>query len=82
MPIATIAESGQTTVPREIIDFLKLNPRDTIDFIIDSDGRVIVQPAKIQVQSLKGILHREGMESISIEAMNAAVKQRVCEKLQ
>jgi len=62
-------------VPREIVDFLKLNPGDTIDFIIDSDGRVVVQLAKIQVQSLKGILHR--MESISIEAMNAAVKQRV-----
>ncbi|MBC6474856.1 MAG: AbrB family transcriptional regulator [Hormoscilla sp. GM102CHS1] len=67
--------SGQTTVPREIVDFLKLNPGDTIDFIIDSDGRVVVQLAKIQVQSLKGILHR--MESISMEAMNAAVKQRV-----
>ncbi|MBC6420970.1 MAG: AbrB family transcriptional regulator [Hormoscilla sp. SP12CHS1] len=67
--------SGKTTVPREIVDFLKLNPGDTIDFIIDSDGRVVVQLAKIQVQSLKGILHR--MESISIEAMNAAVKQRV-----
>jgi len=62
-------------VPREIVDFLKLNPGDTIDFIIDSDGRVVVQLAKIQVQSLKGILHR--MESISMEAMNAAVKQRV-----
>ena len=82
MAIATVAKSGQITVPKEILDFLKLNPGDAIDFIIDSEDRVTIQPAKIRVQDLKGILHREGMESVSIEAMNAAIKQRFREKKQ
>ncbi|GEM_PF-3931949 len=34
MPGATITDTGQTTVPQEIRDFLKLKPGDMIDFII------------------------------------------------
>ncbi|MBD2778344.1 AbrB/MazE/SpoVT family DNA-binding domain-containing protein [Iningainema tapete] len=76
MPTATITTKGQTTIPKEIRDYLQINPGDQIDFIIEEDGRVIVQPATIKVQELKGILHREGMKSISVEEMNAAVRKR------
>ena len=81
MPTATITVKGQTTVPKEIRDFLKLNPGDKVDFIIESDGRVVIQPATIKVQELKGILHREGMKSVSYEAMNAAVRKRAATNL-
>ena len=81
MPTATITTKGQTTVPKEIRDFLQLNPGDQIDFIIESDGRVVIQPTNIRVQELKGILHRKGMKSISLEAMNAAVRKRAATSL-
>lgn len=72
MPTATITSKGQTTVPKEILDFLKLKPGDRIDFIIDADGRVVIQPVTIAVQELKGMLHRPGMKPVSIEEMNTA----------
>lgn len=75
MPVATITDTGQTTVSQEIRDFLKLKPGDMIDFIIQEDGRVIIQPTAVKVEDLKGILHRQGMEPVSIEAMNAAVRK-------
>lgn len=81
MPTATITTKGQTTVPKEIRDFLQLSPGDQIDFIIESDGRVVIQPTTIRVQELKGILHREGMKPISFEAMNAAVRKRASTNL-
>ncbi|MBV9388762.1 MAG: type II toxin-antitoxin system PrlF family antitoxin [Chroococcidiopsidaceae cyanobacterium CP_BM_ER_R8_30] len=81
MPTSTITAKGQTTVPKEIRDFLQLTTGDQIDFIIESDGRVVVQPATIRVQELKGILHREGMKCISSEAMNAAIRKRAVTNL-
>ncbi len=81
MPTSTITVKGQTTVPKEIRDFLQLNPGDQIDFIIESDGRVLIQPATVKVQELKGILHREGMKSISYKAMNVAVRKRAATTL-
>ncbi len=80
MPSSTITVKGQTTVPKEIREFLQLSPGDQIDFIIELDGRVLIQPATIKVQELKGLLHREGMKSISCEAMNAAVRKRAATK--
>ncbi|MBW4631270.1 MAG: type II toxin-antitoxin system PrlF family antitoxin [Iphinoe sp. HA4291-MV1] len=81
MPTATITTKGQTTIPKEIREYLQLNPGDHIDFIIEEDGRVVIQPATIKVQELKGILHREGMKSVSVEEMNAAVTKRAATKL-
>lgn len=81
MATATVTTKGQTTIPKEIRDFLQLHPGDRIDFIIESDGRVVIQPTTIRVQELKGILHREGMKSVSIEAMNEAVIKRAATNL-
>lgn len=76
MPTATITTKGQTTIPKEIRDYLQINPGDQIDFIIESDGRVVILPTTIKVQELKGILHREGMKAVSVEEMNAAVRNK------
>lgn len=81
MPQATITTKGQTTIPKEIRDFLHLSPGDKIDFIIEADGRVVIQPTTMKVQELKGILHREGMKAVSIEAMNEAINKRAVTSL-
>ena len=81
MPQATITTKGQTTIPKEIRDFLHLSPGDKIDFIIEADGRVVIQPTTIKVQELKGILHRDGMKAVFIEAMNEAINKRAATNL-
>jgi antitoxin PrlF len=70
---ATLTTKGQTTIPKEVREHLKLNAGDKLDFVIASDGQVILKPATIDVRDLKGLLKRAGRKSVTIEDMNAAV---------
>jgi antitoxin PrlF len=76
MPAATITSKGQTTIPREIRDHLHLRPGDRVDFIVEADGRVSIEPATMDVGALKGILHRPGMKSLSDAEIKTAVRKR------
>jgi antitoxin PrlF len=76
MPTATLTSKGQTVIPKAIREQLGLKPGDTIDFIIQKNGDILIRPAAQDVQKLKGMLHRPGREPVSIEDMNIAIKQR------
>lgn len=76
MSAARLTSKGQATIPKEVRDFLHLKAGDRVDFILMDDGRVLLQPATRQVSSLKGMLHRKGMKSVSVEQMNAAITRR------
>jgi len=77
MPVATITSKGQTTIPKEIREHLKLQPGDRIDFIIEKEGRVVLEPATVDVRELEGILYKPCRKSISVEDMKEAVKRRL-----
>lgn len=76
MTVATVTTKGQTTIPKKIREHLKLHAGDRIDFIIDDKGKVLVQPATLDVKELDGVLHRPGMKTVSIEEMSRAIKAR------
>ena len=76
MPSSTITSKGQTTIPKEVRDYLKLETGDQIDFVIRADGTVVLRPATMPVQDLKGILHRKNMKPVSVDAMNQAIRKR------
>jgi antitoxin PrlF len=76
MPSSTLTSKGQTTVPKEIRDYLKLQTGDQIDFLIRSDGAVVMRPATLHVRELKGILHRKNMKPVSVDAMNETIRKR------
>jgi AbrB family looped-hinge helix DNA binding protein len=76
MPSSTLTSKGQTTIPKEVRDHLKLQSGDQIDFLIRADGSVVLRPATIHVRELKGILHRKNMKPVSIDAMNEAIRKR------
>ena len=84
MAISTVAKSGQITVPKEILDFLKLNPGDAIDFIIDSEDRVSGQRSavgasaisynfKLRANSFLGM----GWQRMSWQRMGQRMGQRI-----
>ena len=58
MTVATLTSKGQTTIPKQVREHLKLNPGDKLDFVIESEGRVVIRPAKLDVRELKGLLKR------------------------
>ena len=73
MSISTLTSKGQTTIPKQVREYLKISPGDKLDFVIESGGRVVIRPAKLDVRELKGLLKRNDGKVLSIEDMNAAI---------
>ena len=76
MPSSRLTSKGQTTIPKEVREHLKVQSGDQIDFIIQPDGAVIVRPATVHVSQLKGILHRKNMKAVSVDTMSEAIRKR------
>jgi len=80
MAVSTITAKGQTTIPKKIRSHLKLRPGDRIDFIVQDNGKVMLEPATLDIKDLEGILHRTGMKAVSVAGMARAVKKRFRER--
>lgn len=76
MPAATLSSKGQMVIPKSLREQLGLKPGDTVDFIIQENGDVLIRPASHDVEKLKGMLYRAGRKPVSIEEMNRAIKNR------
>ena len=44
MAISTVTEKGQTTVPQEVREALKVGPRQRLIWSVQDDGSAIVRP--------------------------------------
>ena len=80
MTIATLTSKGQTTIPKQVREHLKLSPGDKLDFVIEPEGRVVIRPAKLDVRALKGMLRRREGKVLSIEEMDAAIASGAARK--
>ncbi len=76
MATATMTSKGQLVIPKPIRDRLHLHPGDTLDFLVQESGDVLMRPAVEEVHSLKGALHKPGRRPVSLEAMRQAIQQR------
>ena len=75
MALTKVTNSGQVAIPSEILEWLNLKPGDSIDFAISSDGKVYLQPAKIDVRELSGMLYEEGRKAVSLDEMEKAISE-------
>lgn len=81
MPTATITSKGQTTIPREVREFLKLKAGDKLEFRLNPDGRTVeVKAANLHVSALKGILKSEGMKPYNPDERRIALHGRARKK--
>jgi antitoxin PrlF len=76
MPTATLTSKGQTVIPKAIRDHLKLQPGDSLDFVVQDSGEVLIRPATEDIRRLKGLLHRPGRLPVSVEEMNQTIHKR------
>ncbi len=76
MPTATLTSKGQMVIPKAIRDRLNLQPGDTLDFIIQGNGDILIRPATEDIRRLKGFLHRPGRAFVSLEDMELAIRKR------
>ncbi len=70
-----VSQDGQTTIPEDVRELLSLHPGDQVEFVISEDGKVYLQPAKIDVRQLSAMLYKPERRSLSIEDMDAAIAQ-------
>jgi AbrB family looped-hinge helix DNA binding protein len=81
MATATLTSKGQTTIPREVRDFLKLKPGDKMEFKLNPDGQTVtLKAANIHVSSLKGFLKSEGMKPYTPEERTIALRRRALKR--
>lgn len=76
MAATTLTTKGQCVVPKPIREYMHIHPGDRLDFIVKKDGEVVVQPVVLDVCELKGLLKRAERKSVSVKAMNMAVRKR------
>ena len=76
MPSSVITSKGQTTIPKAIRERLGVEPGDRVDFVVQRDGTVTVEPAVQGVGRLKGMLARKRRTAVSVQAMHEAVRRR------
>ncbi|MBI4276916.1 MAG: AbrB/MazE/SpoVT family DNA-binding domain-containing protein [Armatimonadetes bacterium] len=79
MPTATVTSKGQITLPKQVRAHLRLKAGDRVDFLIENDGRVLLQPVTIDVSELSGILYRKGMRAATVDEMHEAIGRHVAE---
>lgn len=75
MPTATLTSKGQTVIPKAIRDHLGLQPGDSLDFVVQDSGEVLIRPATEDIRRLKGLLHRAGRLPVSVREMNQAIRK-------
>ena len=81
MPTGTLTSKGQTTIPREVREFLKLKPGDTLEFQVNpEDSTVTLKASNIHILSLKGMLKRKGMKPYNPNERAVAYRKRALKK--
>jgi antitoxin PrlF len=69
---SAITTKGQTTIPKEIREHLRLKPGDRVKFFIHPDGMVVLLP-KLPASALRGMLKSKRRQPATVEQMNEAI---------
>jgi AbrB family looped-hinge helix DNA binding protein len=80
MAIATLTTKGQVTIPKEIRESLKLHTGDKIEIIVTEKREAIIRPISKKVDDIFCKLHRPGRKTVTLEAMDDAIRNRMKDK--
>lgn len=75
MSKATLGSKGQITIPAEVRKDLQVETGDRVEFIQIGPGRYELVAANSDVTALKSMFG-PAKKAVSVEAMNAAIRQR------
>lgn len=71
--LATVTDKGQVTVPKNIRDQLHIATGSKLDFEVEEDGSLRVRVLARGSENLFGLMHRPGMNSLSVESMDEGI---------
>ena len=81
MALATITTKGQVTIPKSVRDSLMLSTGDKIEFVVTNKREALIRPISKKVDEVFGLLHKSGRKTVSVEEMDATIKQRMKDNL-
>ena len=76
-----LTRKGQTTIPLEVREFLKVGAGDRLGYEF-VDGKVVLVPKNRSALDFAGVLHAPDREPVSIETMNEALEEAVSERFE
>jgi len=77
MAVATITTKGQVTIPKSVRDSLMLSTGDKIEFVVTDKREALIRPISKKVDEVFGLLHKSGRKTVSVEEMDAKIRQRM-----
>ncbi len=79
MAISILTKKGQTTIPKEIRAFLKLEAKDKIIYQVEND-KVIMRPLKGSILDLRGSVKTEE-KPVDFERIRKVTRKRIAHKI-
>jgi len=67
---STLTSKGQTTIPKEIRESLRIKPGDRMAFTLMPDGTVLLRVKNKSVMSLAGSLRKKGRKPVPVEELS------------
>ncbi|KGF68398.1 regulator [Hoeflea sp. BAL378] len=74
-----ITTKGQTTIPIEVREYLKLSAGDRIGYEF-VDGKVVLVPKNRSALEFAGVFFDPDRTPVSVEAMNEAIGEAISER--
>ena len=82
MALATLTSKGQVTIPKAVRDSLQLHTGDKVEFVITENKEALLRPITKKVDDIFGRLHKQGRKPISIEKIDAGIRQKIQESFE
>ena len=67
---STLTSKGQTTIPKDIRDRLRMKTGDRMTFTLMADGTVLLRIKNKSVMSLAGSLRRKSQKPLPVEDLS------------
>ncbi len=67
---ATLTSKGQTTIPKEIRDSLRMKAGDRMTFTLMPDDTVVMRVKSKSITELAGALHKKGRKPVPVEKLS------------
>ncbi len=76
---SVVTSKGQTTIPKEIRELLKLKPKDRLYYLIE-EGKVVLKPLHGDILELRGSVPPKRRPE-DFEAIRSATRKAVVKKI-
>ena len=76
MHFSTITDKGQTTIPREVREYLDLKPQDKIVYVPDGK-KVYLTLVRGSILDLKGIVKKENRKPQDFYKLREQIKRKI-----